>query len=181
MASVENTYARALVDVLLEKRIDGPKTVQELHLLKTLLDRHSDLRRVWENPSIPAEQKRGLLDAIAKRERISRTVRNFVAVLIDHQRIHFFDSIVREFEHELDARLGFAEAQITTVRELSEAEKRSLEAQVERLAGKKARAQYSRDSSLLGGAVVKVGSTIYDGSVLGQLQRIREQIAGGGY
>ena len=179
MASVENTYARALVDVVLEKRLDGPKTVQELHRLKGLLDSHSDLRRVWENPSIPAEQKRGLLDAIAERQSISRTVRNFMAVLIDHQRIQLFDSIVREFEHELDARMGFAEAQITTARDLSEPEKRSLEAQVERITGKRARARYSRDPSLLGGAVVKVGSTIYDGSVLGQLQRIREQIAGG--
>ena len=62
---------------------------------------------------------------------------------------------------------------------MSEPEKRSLEAQVERITGKRARARYSRDPSLLGGAVVKVGSTIYDGSVLGQLQRIREQIAGG--
>src|SRR5262249_48935919 len=114
MASVENTYARALVDVVFDKRLDGPKTVQEVHQMKALLDSYSDLRRVWENPSIPAEQKRGLLDAIAEREGISRTVRNFVAVLIDHQRIQFFDSIVREFEHELDARMGFAEAQITT-------------------------------------------------------------------
>jgi F-type H+-transporting ATPase subunit delta len=179
MASVENTYACALVDVVLEKRLDGPKTAQELHWLKALLDSHSDLRRVWENPSIPAEQKRGILDAIAGREGISRAVRNFVAVLIDHQRIHFLDLIVRQFERELDARMGFAEAQITTARELSEAEKRSLEAQVERLTGKRPRAQYSRDPSVLGGAVVKVGSTIYDGSVLGQLRRIREQIAGG--
>src|ERR1700747_2993689 len=124
MASVENTYARALVDVVFQKRIDGPKTVRELHGLKALLDSDSDLRRVWENPSIPAEQKRGVLDAIARREGISVTVRNFVAVLIDHHRIHFFDSIVREFEHELDARMGFVEAQITTARELSEAEKR---------------------------------------------------------
>ena len=89
-----------------------------------------------------------------------------------------FDTIVDHLRHELDARLGFAEAHITSFRDLSEPEKRTLEAQVEKLTGKKVRAKYSRDVSILGGAVVRVGSTIYDGSVLGQLQRIREQIAG---
>jgi F-type H+-transporting ATPase subunit delta len=179
MASVASTYAQALADVVVEKRLDGAGTAQQLRALRALLARHEELRRVWENPSVPAEQKRAVLDAIALREGISSPVRNFVAVLIDHQRISMFDVILREFEHELDARLGFAEAQITTARELGEAEKRALEEQVERVTGKRVRAQYVRDASLLGGAVVKVGSTIYDGSVLGQLHRIREQITGG--
>lgn len=181
MASVADTYAQALVDVVVEKRLNGGGTVQELQALSVLLAGHEDLRRVWENPSVPAEQKRAVLDAITGREGISIPVRNFVAVLIDHRRISLFDAIVREFEHKLDARLGFAEAQITTARELGEAEKRVLEAQVEQVTGKKVRAQYVRDASLLGGAVVRVGSTIYDGSVRGQLQQIRERIAGGSY
>jgi F-type H+-transporting ATPase subunit delta len=138
------------------------------------------LRRVWENPWIADEQKRAVLDAIANREGLLRQVRNFVAVLIEHRRTHFFDAIVEQLGHELDARMGFAEAQITTSRDLSESEKRALESQVEKLTGKKVRARYSRDSAILGGAVVRVGSTIYDGSVLGQLESIREQIAGRG-
>jgi F-type H+-transporting ATPase subunit delta len=146
-----------------------------------MLRENPDLRRVWENPSIPAEQKRAVLDAIAKREGLLRQVRNFVAVLIEHRRTHFFDAIVEQLGHELDARMGFAEAQITSSRDLSESEKRTLEAQVEKLTGKKVRARYSRDSSILGGAVVRVGSTIYDGSVLGQLESIREQIAGNSF
>jgi len=178
MASVTSVYARAFADVVFESRLDAGATLVQLHLLSRLLQENSDLRRVWENPAIAAEQKRRVLDAIAKREGLGRQVRNFVAVLIDHRRIHFFDAIVAQFEHELDARLGFAEAQITSSRDLSEPEKRSLEAQVAKLTGKNVRARYSRDASLLGGAIVRVGSTIYDGSVLGQLERIREQIAG---
>ncbi len=177
MASVTSIYARAFADVVLESRLDASATLAQLHLLSTLLQENPDLRRVWENPALAAEQKRGVLDAIAKRESLSRQVRNFVAVLIDHRRVHFFDGIVAQLERELDARLGFAEAQITSSRDLSEPEKRSLEAQVGKLTGKKVRARYSRDAALLGGAVVRVGSTIYDGSVLGQLERIREQIA----
>lgn len=179
MASVTNVYARAFADVVFDKKLDAAKALQELAALGVLLKENEDLRRVWENPAIAAEQKRGVLDAIAKREGWSRPVRNFAAVLIDHRRMHLFDSIVEHLRHELDARLGFAEAQITSFRDLSDPEKRKLEAQVEKLTGKKVRARYSRDASILGGAVVRVGSTIYDGSVLGQLQRIREQIAGG--
>jgi F-type H+-transporting ATPase subunit delta len=178
MASVTRLYARAFADVVFKDRLDAGWTLEQLRALSALLAANPDLKRVWESPAITPEQKRGVLDAIAQREGFSRAVRNFVAVLIDHRRVHFFDPIVAQLVHELDARLGFVEAQITSVRELSEPEKRALVGQVERLTGKKVRPRYARDSTILGGAIVRVGSTIYDGSVLGQLQRIREQIAG---
>jgi F-type H+-transporting ATPase subunit delta len=181
MASVVSIYSRAFADVVLDSRLDAAKTLDQLHLLSALLRANVDLQRVWENPAITAEQKRGVLDAIAKREGLSKQVRNFVAVLIDHRRMHFFDAIVQQLGHELDARMGFAEAQITSARDLSDPEKRSLEAQVAKLTGKKVRARYLRDAAVLGGAVVRVGSTIYDGSVLGQLESIREEIAEGSY
>jgi F-type H+-transporting ATPase subunit delta len=63
------------------------------------------------------------------------------------------------------------------VRELGDAEKRGLEAQIEKTTGKKVRAHYGLDASLLGGVVVRVGSTIYDGSVKGQLEKIKEAIS----
>jgi F-type H+-transporting ATPase subunit delta len=132
---------------------------------------------VWENPAIPAEQKRGLLDAIAQRDGTEKVVRNLVAVLIDHRRVKYLDAVIQQLEKELDARLGFAEAQITSVRELGDAEKRGLESQVAKLTGKKVRAKFGQDSSLLGGVVVRIGSTIYDGSVKGQLEKIREAMS----
>jgi len=179
MASVTSIYSRAFADVVFKTRLDAGKTLEQLHSLSALLRDNLDLRRVWENPAIASQQKRAVLDAIAKREGLAGQVRNFVAVLIDHRRMHFFDAIVEQLGHELDARMGFAEAQITTSRDLNDPEKRSLETQVEKLTGKKVRARYSRDAAILGGAVVRVGSTIYDGSVLGQLESIREQIEGG--
>ena len=177
MASVTNTYARAFADVVLERKLDATQVLQQTQSLAALVASSADLRQVWEAPSIPAEQKRKLLDAIVARASISREVRNFVAVLIDHRRIEFLDRIVKQFEHELDFRLGFAEAEITSARELNEAARRELESQVEKLTGRKVRARYTEDASLLGGAVIKVGSTIYDGSVNGQLERLREQIS----
>jgi len=99
---------------------------------------------------------------------------------MDHRRIAFLSAIVKEFEQEMDRRLGFAEAEVISARELGESERRALEAQVEKLSGKKVRPRYSRDESLRGGAVVKLGSTIYDGSVKGRLERLREQLVGNG-
>jgi F-type H+-transporting ATPase subunit delta len=177
MASVGSTYARAFADVVFSTHLDADRSIAELRSIAGLLAESSELWRVWENPAIPAEQKRRVLDAIAQREGISRPVRNLVAVLTDHRRVHFLEPIIAQLEKELDARLGFAEAQITSARELADAEKRTLEGQIEKVTGKKVRARYEQDASLLGGALVRVGSTIYDGSVKGQLERIRDAIS----
>jgi len=178
MASVARTYARAFADVVISEGLDAERAAQQLRGIESLLAESKELRRVWENPAVPPGQKRQLLDVIAKRDGLAKPVRNLVAVLIDHRRISFLERIIQQLEQELDARLGFAEAQITSARELGDPEKRVLEAQIGKLTGKKVRAQYGRDASLLGGAVIRIGSTIYDGSVLGQLQRIKEAISG---
>ena len=177
MASVASTYARAFADVVLDKRLDAARAVASLREIAAMLAGSADLRRVWENPAVPAEQKRHLLDAIVKEQGIDKPVRNLVAVLIDHRRVQFLPRIVQQLGKELDARMGFAEAQISSARELADPEKRELEAQIGRVTGKKVRAQYGLDASLLGGAVVRVGSTIYDGSVKGQLEKIKEAIS----
>lgn len=177
MATVINTYARAFADVVFGSHLDAARTLKEAQALAELVTSNKQLRDVWATPSIPAEQKRAVLDAIVNREGISRQVRNFVAVLMDHHRVRYLAAIVAQFELELDARMGFTEAQITSARELGESERAALESQVQTMVGKKVRARYLRDASLLGGAVVRVGSTIYDGSVEGQLERIREAIS----
>jgi len=176
MASVTNTYARAFADAVFAMHLDPATTLEEAQTMAALVSQSKELRQVWEAPSIAAVQKRAVLDAIVAREGFSPVVRNFLAVLIDHRRIHFLGAIVKQFELELDRRLGFVEAQIASARDLSESERRALERKVEKLTGKKVRGRYSRDTSLLGGALVRVGSTIYDGSVIGQLERIREQL-----
>ncbi len=147
MASVTSVYARAFADVILDIKLDAGQALAELRTLQGLLAQSVELRRVW------------------------------VAVLIDHQRVKFFEPIIRQVQKELDARLGFAEAEVTSARELGDSEKRALESKVGTLTGKKVRARYQQDRSLLGGVVVRVGSTIYDGSVKGQLEKIREAIS----
>jgi len=177
VASVASTYARAFADVVFDQRLDAARATAGLRRMAALFNESADLRRVWENPAVPADQKRNLLDAIVQREGIDKPVRNLIAVLMDHRRLPFLPRIVEQLEKEIDARMGFAEAQIFSARELGDAEKQALETQVANVTGKKVRATYGLDASLLGGAVVRVGSTIYDGSVKGQLERIKEAIS----
>ena len=177
MASVTNTYARAFADAVFDGHHDPDKTLREAQAVADLVAGSKELRAVWEAPSITAEQKRAVLDALVARQGISRVVRNFVAVVIDHRRIHFLGPIVKQFEQELNQRLGFTEAEIISARELNQSDRGVLEARIEKLTGKKVRAHYALDESILGGAVVKIGSTIYDGSVNGQLERIRQALS----
>src|SRR3954454_13916138 len=129
MASVASTYARAFADVVFATHLDAGRAIGGLRQITTLFAQSVELRRVWENPAVPADQKRKLLDAIVQREGLEKPVRNLIAVLIDHRRLPFLPRIVEQFEKELDSRLGFAEAQISSARELADAEKRTLEAQ----------------------------------------------------
>ena len=176
MATVINTYARAFADVVMSNRLDPARTLAETQQIAALVRDTKELREVWENPSIPAEQKRAVLDGIVQRGGLSRPVRNFIAVVIDKGRIRLLNEIVKQFAQELNQRLGFAEADVITARELGPSERAELEADLSRVTGKKIRARYEQDRSILGGAIARVGSTVYDGSVKGQLERIRRQL-----
>ncbi len=177
MAVVTSRYARALADVVADKKLDYTQTLQQVRSVVELTNSSAELRHVWENPAIPAEQKRNLLDAFAGRLGLSKPVRNFMAVLIDHHRVHQLAEIAKLFESEMNDRMGMAEAEVTSARELTAAERAEMEAKISTMTGKRVQAKYTTDTNLLGGAVVKLGSTIYDGSVRGQLQKIKEALS----
>ncbi len=177
MATVTSTYAQALADVVFDQHLDPANVLREVQALVGLVAESRELRQVWETPSISAVQKRAVLDAIVGREHISDSVRNFMAVLIDHHRVEFLGPIVKQVEIELDRRMGFAEAQVSSARELGPDERRTLESELEELSGMKIRAAYSLDQALLGGAIVRMGCTIYDGSVKGTLERIQAALS----
>jgi F-type H+-transporting ATPase subunit delta len=149
-----------------------------LNEIARLVRTSPELRNVLQNPAVAPKQKLNLLDAIVKKTGGSKSLRNFVAVLIDQHRIGQIEEIAQEFRRELDERLGIAGAQVISARELSHAEKKLLEQQMTAITGKIIRATYREDQSLHGGAVVRIGSTIYDGSVQGRLRKMKEQIAG---
>lgn len=177
MAAVAGRYARAFAEVVAAQKLDPDKTASELDDLAAMISENQDLRNIFQNPAVDHTQKLALLDAIIKKTGGSRILRNFMAVLVDHHRVGQMKEIARMFRRELDDRMGIADAQVSSARELGATERKDLERQLATVTGKKVRASYSEDATLLGGAIVRMGSTIYDGSVRGQLEKIKQQIA----
>jgi F-type H+-transporting ATPase subunit delta len=177
MADVSSRYARALADVIADSKLDASKAVTQLHSLVAAFQESHDLRQVWESPAIPVEQKHQVLDAIAATVGVTdRPVRNFIAVLIDKDRITLLPEIAKQLDSELNRRNGRVDAEIVSARELGPEQRSSLIEEISRLTGKIVLPHYATDNKLIGGVTVRVGSTVYDGSVRGQLQRIRQQL-----
>jgi F-type H+-transporting ATPase subunit delta len=177
VAEVSSRYARALADVIADSKLDPSKVVSQLRSLVAAFQESRDLREVWESPAIPVEQKHRVLDAIAARIGVTdRPVRNFIAVLIDKDRITLLPEIATQLDIELNSRNGRVDAAIVSARELGPEQRSSLIEEISRLTGKIVLPHYATDDTLIGGVVVRVGSTVYDGSVRGQLQRIRQQL-----
>ena len=177
MPAINSRYARALADVAMEKKLDGDKLVAELRSLSQALAMSAELRTVLETPAVPASQKLKVLDAVVAKEGASPVARNFLAVLVQNRRIAALGEITQLFGAEMDARRGYSEAEVTSWRDLGEDEKKSLTSSLESATGKKIRARYKKDESILGGARIRVGTTIWDGSVRGQLRKLKEQLS----
>ncbi len=176
MSAISLRYARAFSQVAVATHLDtGAAQAQLLDFAGTLAESRQ-LREVLGNPSIPMLQKLKVLDAIAGRLGMAREVRNFVAVVVSHQRLDDLNEILREYAVLADEQDGMAEAEIVTARPLNEQDRIELETQVAKLAGSRVRTIYTLDPSLLGGAVVKIGSTIHDGSLRAQLEQLRETL-----
>ena len=180
MAAITRRYARALADTIFDRKIDAQKAAAQLRGLVTLVEESRPLREVWESPAVSSEQKLAVLDAIAKKLGAEPVVRNFMAVVIDHRRVAQLQEIAGQFEAELNQRLGMADAEVTTARDLDSDERGQIERKIAAVTGKTVKANYTTDGAVLGGAIIRVGSTIYDGSVRGQLQKLRQRLVSDG-
>lgn len=179
MPVFSSRYARAFAQVVSATRLDSAASQQQLADFAATLASSRELREVLMNPSIPQEQKVRILDAISARLGMFPQVRNFLAVIMGHQRLRELGEILTEYAAVADQQSGMVEAEITSARVLDEADRQELEAQVQKMAGGQVRATYTQDPTLLGGAVVRIGSTVYDGSVKGQLAALKQQLAEG--
>jgi F-type H+-transporting ATPase subunit delta len=175
LSAVAQRYAAALADVTAERK-NGEAVTRDLAAFAEAFFSVPDLRNALESPALNAEVKRHVIEQIATKMQLDISVRNFIYLLVDHRRTEMLAEIQQAFRGELNARLGIVEAEVTSARELSAAEKKELTAVLERRTGKKIEARFQEDEALLGGAIVRLGSTIYDGSVRDQLDRLREQL-----
>jgi len=178
LSAVAARYANALADVVTAPTaaLSPQKAAAELRAFEATLEGSRELREALATPAVPASRKKAVVGRIADALGISRVPRNFLFVLIDHRRIGSLSSIIQQFEDVLDARLGFARADVTSAGQLNEQQRAALNTQLERLTGKKVRMHFGVDAALIGGAVARIGSTVYDGSVRGQLASLERKL-----
>jgi F-type H+-transporting ATPase subunit delta len=176
VASPAPRYARAFADVAESARLNAAAAQQQIRdFADTLADSH-ELRELLENPSIEMAKKLKVLDAIAARMKLYPQVRNLIAVILEHHRLSELEEILTAYRDLADEHAGAVEARITSARPMNAVDRAQLEAQIAKLAGARVNASYAEDASLLGGAVVEIGSTVYDGSVRAQLQQLKQKL-----
>jgi len=176
-SSVARRYARALADVALEER-RGDQFLGELHAFRKLLDDYPQLNETLINPALPFARKRTIIENVAPRVPVSRTIVNFLLVLLKAARLKQFGHVVEAYELALDESRGIVRGTVASARPLDELTQRRLESVLADRTGKTVRLSYLQDSSLIGGLRVQLGSTVFDGSIRAQLDRIREQLTG---
>ena len=178
LSVVSARYARALVDVVTApgSKADPAQVLSQLRAVEALIHGSATLQNALNSPAVAPSKKRAVMRRLMEPMGVLDHVCNFVYVVIDHRRAHEFSSIVDGFEKLLDEHLGFVSAEIRSAAPLTEAQRATLQTQVSRLAGKKAKLKFLSDPTLIGGVVAHVGSTVYDGSVLGQLERLRTRL-----
>lgn len=176
MSVIALRYAHAFAAVVASQKLDAEAAQQQLGDFRATFEGSRELREVLSDPAIAREQKLKVLDAIAGRIGMVPQVRNFIAVIMDHDRLADLGEILDEYHAVADDQAGLSEAEIVSAHVLNEEDRSALEAQVAKLAGGRIRATYSEDASLLGGAVVRIGSTVYDGSIRAQLERLKQRL-----
>jgi F-type H+-transporting ATPase subunit delta len=175
LKAVAQRYAQALVDVAIEQgKADQVKG--ELGSFAALVGQSADLRNFLSSPAVARPDKHAVIDKLAERLGTGKAVRNFLHVLVDNRRTPMLVEIRQAFDEVLHKRLAVAEAEITSARELTAQERDALNKALEKMLGKQVDAKYALDAGLIAGARVRVGSTIYDGSVREQLNRLRARL-----
>jgi F-type H+-transporting ATPase subunit delta len=174
MSVAAKRYAKALLDVLYPAK--AAVGLEQLRNFSTVLSREADARLVFENPTVSADNRQDLLNKIGDALQLDTPIRNFLALLIDRNRLDLLKEIVSTYETLLDEKLGVVQAHVTTALALDSAQQGEVAAKLQVLTGKKVRMDVAVDPALIGGFVAQVGGTIYDGSIRQQLQKFRNSL-----
>lgn len=177
-AAVASRYARALVDVVLAPNAPiGPDRVRDdLRSFEQALAVSVELSTVLASPGVSRPRKRAVIGRLAQSLGLSSVARNFLLVLVDHRRTAHLAAIVGAFEKMVDERLGTLQVEVASAGELREQQQAALIGQLEAITGKRIFLDLKIDRALVGGLVVRLGSTVYDGSVRGQLEALGRQL-----
>lgn len=182
LSAVASRYASALADVVTagSSALRPQDAVVQLRSFEALLQSSLELQNALTTPAVPNSRKKAVVGRLAGLLQLSQIARNFLFVLIDHRRIASLSEIIQTLELIVDERLGFARVEVASARELTEPQRSALNAQLEQLTGKRVRMRCAVDESLIGGVIARIGSTVYDGSLRGQLASLQARLSAEG-
>lgn len=176
--ALASRYARALADLVLDptRGLPPERAIAEIAAFEQVTSASRDLQGVLLSPAVAPARKRAVVQRLAGQLEMSRLVRNFLYVIIDRRRTGMLSEIREAFKALIDERTGAAEADVKSARLLSSAERESVALSLGRMTGRKVRCEFSVEEGLIGGILARIGSTIYDGSVRGQLDALGRKL-----
>ena len=179
-AAVASRYARALVDVVLApaSQLEPGRVREDLRSFEQALAGSTELANALQSPAVTRSRKRAVIARLGQPLGITGVAKNFLFVLIDHRRMAELSSIIAAFEKLVDERLGILQVEVTSAQELKQPQQDDLVRQLAAMTGKKIVLNLRTDNDLVGGLVVRLGSTVYDGSVRGQLEALGRELQG---
>ena len=150
----------------------------ELRELRAMLTGSGDLMRLVRSPVLSRAEQGKAMAAIAESASLSKLTADFIAIVARNRRLFAVPAMIEAYLAKLAERRGEVTAEITAAQALSEAQQSALGDQLRRVVGGRVAVDVKIDPSLLGGMVVKIGSRMVDGSLKGQLQRLRLSMKG---
>jgi len=173
--AVANRYARALADVV-GPAGDYRRTLGELEAFARLYRESAELREAFISPAVSLPIKTNILLRLAAELESSLVTRNFLRVLLAHYRMGLIEQVCRSFRKITNELLGIAEVRVTSASPLAGDEEAAVRERFRALTGKLVELRFQVDPDLVGGVVAQVASTVYDGSIRGELERMREKL-----
>jgi F-type H+-transporting ATPase subunit delta len=175
LKSASLQYANALADIALAQGAAEP-AAKQLHEFGVAYGQSAELRTFLASPAVSIGAKHAVIEEITARLGASKIIRNFLFVLADHRRTQLIPEVISTFHQVIRQRQGVAEAEVSSAVELSAGQKKEMAATLARLTGNKVETKYALNPALLGGAVVRIGDTIYDGSLRTRLNEMRARL-----
>ena len=173
--SLARRYAKALLEIgVATNTFDA--NGKELDRAADTLRASPELRVTLENPIFSLEKRKLIMDELMRRLALSKTVRNFIMLLLDKGRIASLPDIARAHRALVDEHAGRVRATVISARPLDPMLETRLKTALEKSSGKVVIFEKREDPTILGGLITQLGDTLYDGSVRTQLQELREEL-----
>lgn len=171
-----NRYARALIEVALAEKADLQKVDGDLAGFAALLDSNQELSQALTRAGVPDAARVAVVAAIADQLGATVQVKKLLVLMTKGRRLKLLPDLVEAYRDRVLDHLKIVRGDVTSAVALSPETKQALEASLSQVTGKKVELTMSVDASLLGGVVARIGSTVYDGSVKTQLQKLHEEL-----